>query len=46
LQFALLLLKLPFYHPTLEEGLQAALYDLKGNVEYSGVAPVELRAMD
>lgn len=27
------LLKLPFYHPTLEEGLQAALYDLKGEVD-------------
>ena len=40
------LLKLPFYHPTLEEGLQAALYDLKGRLDYSGVVPVELRARD
>ena len=40
------LLKLPFYHPTLEEGLQAALYDLKGKLEYPGELPVELRARD
>ncbi len=28
------LLRLPFYHPVIEEALQAALYDLLGKVEY------------
>ena len=27
------LLRMPFYHPVIEEALQAALYDLKGNVD-------------
>ncbi len=37
------LLKMPFYHPAIEEALQAALYDLMGKVEASGEAMVELR---
>ena len=37
------LLKLPFYHPTMEEGLQAALYDLKGKFDREFDYPVELR---
>lgn len=37
------LLKLPFYHPTMEEGLQAALYDLKGRFDVALEYPVELR---
>ncbi|HSH29108.1 MAG TPA: dihydrolipoyl dehydrogenase [Thiohalobacter sp.] len=37
------LLKLPFYHPTMEEGLQAALYDLKGKFDREFDHPVELQ---
>ncbi|WJW75754.1 dihydrolipoyl dehydrogenase [Thiohalobacter sp. IOR34] len=40
------MLKQPFYHPTLEEGLQAALYDLKGQFETSDEVPVELSPLD
>jgi dihydrolipoamide dehydrogenase len=36
------LLKMPFYHPTIEEALQAALYDLRGKVEIQPSDPVEL----
>ncbi|RRQ22160.1 dihydrolipoyl dehydrogenase [Thiohalobacter thiocyanaticus] len=39
------LLKLPFYHPTMEEGLQAALYDLKGRFDVEFDHPVELRPL-
>lgn len=39
------LLRLPFYHPTMEEGLQAALYDLKGKFEVELDYPVELRPL-
>ena len=37
------LLGMPFYHPTMEEGLQAALYDLKGRFDVEFDHPVELR---
>lgn len=37
------LLAAPFYHPTLEETLQAALHDLKGKLDADGPDPVELR---
>ena len=39
------LLKMPFYHPTIEEALQAALYDLAGKLERSSPEPVELRRL-
>ncbi len=38
------LLQMPFYHPTLEEGLQAALYDLYTKIDRKNDSPVtELR---
>lgn len=37
------LLTVPFYHPTIEETLQAALYDLKGKIEAPFNEPAELR---
>jgi dihydrolipoamide dehydrogenase len=40
------LLKMPFYHPTIEEALQAALYDLAGKLERSSPEPVELRRLN
>ena len=40
------LLKMPFYHPTIEEALQAALYDLARKLEWSSPEPVELRRLD
>jgi dihydrolipoamide dehydrogenase len=40
------LLKMPFYHPTIEEALQAALYDLTRKLEWSSREPVELRRLD
>ncbi len=40
------LLKMPFYHPAIEEALQAALYDLRKNVQASHPEPVELQTMD
>ncbi len=39
------LIKMPFYHPVIEEALQAALYDLMGNVESQPGAIPELEAM-
>ncbi len=36
------LLKMPFYHPTIEEGLQSALYDLKGKLGLKSDYPIEL----
>jgi dihydrolipoamide dehydrogenase len=36
------LLRMPFYHPSIEEGLQAALYDLRGKIAQQPAAPVEL----
>lgn len=36
------LLRMPFYHPTIEEGLQSALYDLKGKLGIERDYPVEL----
>jgi len=36
------LLRLPFYHPTLEEALQGALKDLRGNLYSPGQHPFEL----
>ncbi len=40
------LLKMPFYHPVLEEGLQDALYDLLHEVEAKAPRPLELRPAD
>jgi dihydrolipoamide dehydrogenase len=39
------LLKMPFYHPTLEEGLQAALYDMKSKMDYKSDELLELRLL-
>ena len=39
------LLKMPFYHPTLEEGLQAALYDMKSKMDYKSDELIELRLL-
>ncbi|BCO32648.1 dihydrolipoyl dehydrogenase [Thiohalobacter sp. COW1] len=39
------LLSLPFYHPTMEEGLQAALYDLKGKFDEELDHPIELKPL-
>lgn len=39
------LLRLPFYHPTIEEGLQAALNDLRGKVTRQPPGPVELERL-
>lgn len=36
------LLKMPFYHPTIEEGLQAALYDLRRQLDIRSEIPLEL----
>lgn len=35
-------LRLPFYHPAIEEGLQAALYDLRGKISAQPAEPTEL----
>ena len=40
------LLKMPYYHPTIEEALQAALYDLTRKLQWSSPEPVELRRLD
>ena len=41
------LLKMPFYHPVMEEALQAALYDLKSKLEFEETHwPVELTPID
>ena len=39
------LLKMPFYHPTIEEGLQAALYDLRRKLDIQAEIPLELEAI-
>lgn len=39
-------LRLPFYHPVIEEGLQAALYDLRGKITNSPEEPTEFLRMD
>ena len=40
------LLRMPFYHPVIEEALQAALYDLYGKVEASNSGgPIELERL-
>lgn len=40
-------LRLPFYHPVLEEAMQAALYDLYGKVETKNPGPIaELQQLD
>jgi dihydrolipoamide dehydrogenase len=40
------LLQMPFYHPVIEEALQAALYDLYGKVEARNPGPItELRRL-
>lgn len=39
-------LRLPFYHPVIEEGLQAALYDLRGKITVSPAEPTEFLRLD
>jgi len=39
------LLKMPFYHPTIEEGLQGALYDLRRKLDIQGEIPLELELL-
>ena len=39
------LLKMPFYHPVIEEALQAALYDLAGKVDAPGRDLLELESV-
>jgi len=39
------LLRMPFYHPVIEEALQAALYDLYGKVEAKNEGLTELAAL-
>jgi dihydrolipoamide dehydrogenase len=39
------LLKMPFYHPTIEEGLQGALYDLRRKLDIRGEIPLELELL-
>lgn len=39
-------LRLPFYHPVIEEGLQAALYDLRGKITNSLAEPTEFLRLD
>ena len=39
-------LQLPFYHPVIEEGLQAALYDLRGKISGGPPEPTELQRRD
>ncbi|MBI5461991.1 MAG: dihydrolipoyl dehydrogenase, partial [Gammaproteobacteria bacterium] len=39
------LLKMPFYHPTIEEGLQGALYDLRRKLDIKGEIPLELELL-
>jgi dihydrolipoamide dehydrogenase len=39
------LLRMPFYHPSIEEGLQSALYDLKGKIDHQAPEPVELERL-
>lgn len=39
------LLKMPFYHPTIEEGLQGALYDLRRKLDLRGEIPLELELL-
>ena len=40
------LLQMPFYHPTLEEGLQSALNSLKGELDLGVDHPPELTPLD
>jgi dihydrolipoamide dehydrogenase len=40
------LLRMPFYHPVIEEALQAALYDLYGKVEAKNEGLTELERID
>ncbi|MFN2348421.1 MAG: dihydrolipoyl dehydrogenase [Thioalkalivibrio sp.] len=39
------LLRMPFYHPSIEEGLQSALYDLNSKITDQPENPVELQPM-
>jgi dihydrolipoamide dehydrogenase len=39
------LLKMPFYHPTIEEGLQGALYDLRRKLDLKSEIPLELELL-
>ncbi len=39
------LLRMPFYHPTIEEGLQGALYDLRRKLDIQSEIPLELELL-
>jgi dihydrolipoamide dehydrogenase len=39
------LLRMPFYHPSIEEGLQSALYDLRGGIDHQREGLAELEPM-
>jgi len=39
------LLKMPFYHPTVEEGVQSALYDLRRKLGLESETPLELEVL-
>lgn len=39
------LLKMPFYHPTIEEGLQGAIYDLRRILDIKAEIPLELELL-
>jgi dihydrolipoamide dehydrogenase len=40
------LLRMPFYHPVMEEALQAALYDLKGKLDIADTHwPIEIQPL-
>jgi hypothetical protein len=36
---------MPFYHPTIEEGLQGALYDLRRQLDIKSEIPLELELL-
>jgi len=41
------MLRMPFYHPVIEEALQAALYDLRGKLEIEDTAwPIEIEPIN
>jgi len=41
------LLRMPFYHPTIEEAFQAALYNLKSKLEIEQTHwPIEIEPVD
>ncbi len=40
------LLRMPFYHPTIEEGVQSALYDLRRKLDIQSETPLELDVLE